>query len=141
MLITNHVLSGALLGRAAANPGTALGAGLVSHFALDAIPHFGLGRDRLMRAAVPDGLVGLATIGVIAVSTPPEHRLRVLAGIVGACLPDLDKPGEQFFDRSPYPGWFDRFHSGIQSESPRRLPLELAVAAVLGFSLRSRLRR
>lgn len=141
MLITNHVLSGALVGFAADSPGTAVGAGAVSHFALDLIPHFGVADEHLMRVAVPDGLIGLAAIAVIAARTPPEQRIRVLAGIFGACVPDMDKPGKQFFDRSPFPAWFDRFHGGMQSESPRRFPVELAVGAVCGIGLARRLRR
>lgn len=140
MLITNHVLSGALLGLAARGPGTAVGMGLVSHFVLDAVPHFGVREEHLMRAAVPDGLLGLATIAVIATRTPPAHRVRVLAGIVGACLPDLDKPGRQFFDASPFPAAVDRFHAGIQSESLHRFPVEVVAAAVFGSWLRRRLR-
>lgn len=140
MLITNHVLSGALVGLAADNPGTAMGVGVASHFALDLIPHFGVDDEHLMRVAVPDGLIGLAVIGVIAAKTPPEQRIRALAGIFGACVPDLDKPGRQFFDRSPFPAWFDRFHASIQTESLRRFPVEVAVAAICSLGLSRRLR-
>lgn len=140
MLITNHVLSGALVGLLLDRPGAALGAGVVSHFVLDLVPHYGVADEHLMRIAVPDGLVGLATIAVIAARTPPERRPAVLAGIFGACLPDMDKPGEQFFDRSPFPAWFDRFHGRIQLESTRRFPVEAATALVCGIALTRKLR-
>ncbi|HET7328054.1 MAG TPA: hypothetical protein VFJ14_12310 [Nocardioidaceae bacterium] len=141
MLITNHVLSGALVGAVAGSPGTAAVSGVLSHVALDLVPHFGVEEDDLMRLAVPDGLIGLAAIALIALGTPPHRRLCVLAGIFGACAPDLDKPGRQFFDRSPFPVRFDRFHAAIQSESPRYLPVEVAAAVLCAIGLRHRLRR
>ena len=69
-----------------------------------------------MKVAVPDGLVGLAAIMVVARATPPGLRLRVLAGVFGACLPDVHKPAQQFFGRSPFPAWIDRAHA---RSSPR----------------------
>lgn len=128
MLITNHVLSGAAIGAASPDLASALGRGFVSHFVLDAVPHFGVDDAHLMRVAVPDGLVGLAAIAVVARATPRRLLLPVLGGIAGACLPDLDKPGRQFFDRSPFPSWFDWAHTVIQTESARRFPVELAAA-------------
>ncbi|GGF47766.1 hypothetical protein GCM10011519_22280 [Marmoricola endophyticus] len=129
MLITNHVLSGALVGAASPGPASALGAGVASHFALDSVPHWGEGViEDFMHVAVTDGLVGLAAIAVVAARTPRRHRLRVLAGITGACLPDLDKPGRVFFGRSPFPAAVDAFHVRIQRESSRRMPQEVLVA-------------
>lgn len=131
MLITNHVLAGAVIGWVA--PSVAAGGtlGFVSHFVLDAAPHFAVDPEHLLRIAVPDGLLGLAVIAVVISRTPPDRRRRVLAGITGGCLPDMDKPGRQFFGRSPYPGWFDDFHGWIQPESARLFPVEVAAATVL----------
>ena len=95
MLITNHVLSGAVVGLTSPDALSAFRRGFVSHFVLDAVPH----------------------------------------------LPDLDKPGRQFFGRSPFPAWFDRAHAVIQPESPRRFPVELAAAGVLTAALGTLLRR
>lgn len=132
VLITNHVLSGAVVGALVTDPGRALAAGFASHFGLDVLPHFGVDERQLMRVAVPDGLLGLAAIAVITVATPAPWRTAVLAGIVGACLPDLDKPGRQFFGRSPFPKPFDDFHGRIQWESSRLLPVEFGAALVFG---------
>ena len=144
MLVTNHVLSGALVGRVARGPVSAFGLGVASHFVLDAIPHWG-GRDirDIMGIAVTDGLVGLAAMAGVVAITAPEDRLRVLAGMSGACLPDLDKPAVVFFGRSPFPARFDLFHGAIQTESPRRMPQEILVglagaAAVLLHTRRGR---
>ena len=141
MLITNHVLSGALIGLLAPDVGHAFGRGFASHFLLDAVPHFGVDDAHLMRVAVPDGLLGLAAIAALARATPTRRLLPLLSGIAGACVPDLDKPGRQFFDRSPFPPWFDRVHAAIQPESTRRFPVEAVAASVFTTALVALLRR
>jgi hypothetical protein len=135
VLITNHVLSGAVIGAVAPDVRQAASLGFLSHFVLDGLPHFGVDDAHLMKVAVPDGLVGLAAIGVIARATPRDKLFPVLAGITGACLPDLDKPGRQFFDRSPFPGWFDAVHARIQDEEVHRFTVEVAAAAVFSVAL------
>jgi hypothetical protein len=135
VLITNHVLSGAVLGAVAPDVGQAATLGFLSHFVLDGLPHFGVDDEHLLKVAVPDGLLGLAAIAVIARATPSGRRLPVLAGIFGACLPDLDKPGRQFFGRSPFPRWFDAAHARIQDEEVHRFAVELASAAVFTVAL------
>jgi hypothetical protein len=135
MLVTNHVLSGALIGAVARRPAGAFALGVASHFALDAVPHWGEwsgGRSHFLRVAVADGLTGLAVIGVLAAAAPPERRVAVLAGMAGAALPDIDKPWRLWFGRSPFPHAVDRFHSAIQREAPHYARRELAVAAALG---------
>ena len=97
-------------------------------------------RRRSCRVAVVDGLVGLATMGVIAVRTPRERRRTVVAGMLGACAPDADKPGNVFFGRSPYPAAVDRWHGSIQRESPRKMPQEFLVAGVCALLVRRALR-
>lgn len=129
MLITNHVLSGAVIGAMSPDTIAAVGRGFVSHFALDALPHFGVDEEHFLKVAVPDGVVGLATIYLVARATPRGRLLPVLGGIFGACLPDVDKPARVFFGRSPFPRWFDRAHAAIQPEASHRMPVELAAAA------------
>ena len=136
--MTNHVLSGALIGAAVRKPLPAFAVGVVSHFVLDAMPHWGDWGDdpkRFLRVAVPDGLAGLAAIGVVAAATPPERRMAVVAGMAGAALPDLDKPARLWFGRSPWPGAVDRFHSAIQNEAPDRFGRELTVMAAFAAGL------
>jgi len=134
MLVTNHVLSGALIGAAVRRPLPAAALGVVSHFALDTVPHWGkfVGRRDMLRVGVPDGLTGLAVMGAFTAIAPRERRLAVLAGMAGAALPDLDKPSLVFFGRSPFPRAWDRFHSRIQDEAPDRFHHEVAAAVVLG---------
>jgi hypothetical protein len=122
MLVTNHVLSGALVGAAVRNPWVAFPLGVVSHLALDATPHWGSwdSDEHFLRICVTDGLSGLAAMGVATALAEPADRAAVLAGMVGAALPDLDKPSRLFFKRSPFPKRFDDFHGWIQDEAPHR---------------------
>jgi hypothetical protein len=135
MLVTNHVLSGAFIGAVTRRPAVAFTAGIASHFALDATPHWGdWGADKglFMRVAIRDGLLGLAVMGGVAALAPKEARVAVIAGMAGAALPDLDKPSIVFFGRSPFPRAIDRFHAEIQREARHRFPVE--VMAGLGFA-------
>ena len=133
MLLTNHVLSGALIGALARRPLAAFAAGVASHFVLDAVPHWGDwgSQRRFLRVAVRDGLISLAAMGALAATAPPDRRLVVLAGMAGAALPDIDKPAKLWFGRSPWPAPVDRFHMGIQDEAAHRFYVELLATAAL----------
>jgi hypothetical protein len=134
MLVTNHVLSGAVIGATTRRPEHAFALGVASHFVLDWAPHwgkFGGGRG-MLQVAVPDGLIGLAVMGTMAAVAPRERRAAVLAGMAGAALPDLDKPFRLFFGRSPFPAVVDRFHAGIQHEKSRRAHYEAIAAVIFG---------
>jgi hypothetical protein len=151
VLLTNHVLSGALIGAVARRPLPAFAAGVASHFVLDAVPHWGDWDSprTFLRVAVPDGLISLALIGAFAAASAPEQRLAVVAGMAGAALPDVDKPTTLWFGWSPFPAAVDRFHSRIQREAWERFPVELiaagafaaAAVTVLRKSGRGRFRR
>jgi hypothetical protein len=131
MLITNHVLSGALIGAAVRRPVPAFVLGVASHFVLDAVPHWGDwgNHHQFMRVAVRDGLTGLATIGLCAAAAPPSERVSVLAGMAGAALPDLDKPSRVWFGWSPFPRQVDEFHAAIQREAQGRAWVDFGSAA------------
>lgn len=133
MLVTNHVLAGALVGRLVKNPPLALVLGVASHFAMDSLRHWGTkDHGTFLKVAVVDGLVGLSSMGAALVLAGDEERISVLMGMVGASLPDLDKPSELFFGVDPSPAWWGRFHAGVQRESPGRLPQEVLVMLGLG---------
>jgi hypothetical protein len=80
-----------------------------------------------MHVAVPDGLIGASTMAVVTSATDPVRRARVLAGMAGAALLDLDKPCQVFFGFSPFPRSVDVLHARVQRESPRRMPQEILV--------------
>jgi hypothetical protein len=147
MLVTNHVLSGAVIGAATRRVVPAFALGVLSHFALDAVPHWGRwnGSPTFMQVAVSDGLTGLAVMGAMTALAAPQERAAVLAGMAGAALPDLDKPSKVFFGCSPFPRWVDRIHQGIQDEAAHRLKYEAAAGAAMAVAAvaltRGRLRR
>jgi hypothetical protein len=132
VLLTNHVLSGALIGALTRRPLPAFAAGVASHFVLDAVPHWGkLGWRQFLRVAVADGLISLAVAGALTAASPSARRHAVLAGMAGAAIPDLDKPAKLWFGRSPFPAAVDRFHMGIQDEATHRFYVELLAMAAL----------
>jgi hypothetical protein len=141
VLVSSHVLAGVVIGRLVARrPAAAFGAGLVSHFLMDACPHWGTGdrpgewSDDFLRVARCDGCAGLAAMAIAAGVAPGHSRRAVLAGMAGAALPDLDKPCEYLFGVNPFPGPVRRFHQRIQREAPDRLPAELVAAAALAVA-------
>ena len=137
MLLTNHVLSGALIGTLARRPAPAFAVGVASHFVLDAVPHWGKwgSRRKFLRVAVPDGLISLAAMGAITALAPAERRPAVLAGMTGAALPDIDKPTGLFFGWSPFPAAVDSFHRRIQPEAAGRAHIELLAAGAFAAAL------
>jgi hypothetical protein len=143
VLLTNHVLSGALIGGLIRRPAPAFAAGVASHFVLDTVPHWGKWENKrvFLRVAVPDGLISLATMGVFAAMSPPDRRLAVVAGMAGAALPDIDKPTRLWFGWSPFPAAVDCFHARIQDEAPGRAPIELAAASAFAAAALLVLRR
>jgi hypothetical protein len=142
MLITNHVLSGAVIGAVTRRPVPAFVAGVASHFVLDAIPHWGdwRSREHFMYVAVRDGLTGLAVMAALTAIAPPTARTAVLAGMAGAALPDLDKPSVIYFGRSPFPRAVNEFHSAIQDEAQGRAHIEAGAALVFGLTALALLR-
>lgn len=137
VLVTNHVLAGALVGAVSPGPLSAFVAGVVSHFAMDSVPHWGDGDLRgVLHVAVTDGLVGATALALVTRAVPRSRRTRVVAGMLGAAFPDSDKPWELFIGGSPFPRAFDRFHTQIQRESPRRMPQEVLVATLTTLAVR-----
>jgi hypothetical protein len=148
MFITNHVLAGTLAGTALRRrPVLAFAAGFATHVAMDMTPHWGnptLDEDGFFAVAKRDGILGLATLALIAVAGVPP-RTALLAGIAGASVLDADKPTEHFFGFNPFPAAVDRFHKAIQRESPEGMRTEVAfgvtLAAACAAVLVSRRRR
>jgi hypothetical protein len=142
VLITNHVVAGAVIGTVVPRPAYAFGIGVASHLAMDATPHWGHpDYEVFIKVAVVDGLFGLATMAALARAAGPRRRAAVVAGMLGACLPDADKPSTLFFGRSPFPGWVDEIHKRIQNEAHERMPFEAIGGLVGSFATRALLRR
>ena len=80
MLVTNHVLSGAVIGATTRRIVPAFLLGIASHFALDAAPHWGPRNLTLMQVAVPDE------------SPPdgsPEQRKAVVADVGASAIESI----------------------------------------------------
>ena len=145
MLVTNHVLSGAVIGAAVKRPLPAFALGVASHFVLDAIPHWGQWEDdrHFFRVAVADGLTGLAAMAALTMAAG-RGRLAasVLLGMAGAALPDLDKPTDVFIGHTLWPEPVNRFHHQIQDEAPHRFfSHEVVAAATFALSAAALIRR
>jgi hypothetical protein len=152
MFVTNHVLSGAVVGQLLKRkPFAAFVVGVGSHLVLDSVPHWGCdwdapgGKDRFFRAAVWDGLLGATVMLIAAASVDRMSRKATVAAMAGAVLLDLDKPVFFATGRNPFPDFVQRIHSGIQNESEQGMPNEVrfglafaAIDAVTAFSQRRR---
>ena len=142
VLITNHVVAGAVIGAVAPGPAGAFVLGIASHAVMDSLPHWGHDDYGVfIKVAVVDGLVGLATMATLVRAASPDRRAAVTAGMLGACLPDADKPSTLFFGRSPFPGWVDDIHKRIQNEAHERMPYEAIGGIVGSFLVRALVRR
>jgi hypothetical protein len=110
---------------------TAFVAGVASHLALDAVPHWGCdlqrpgGPEQFLVVAKRDGLLGLTAMVAVALATERPARAATLAAMAGAVALDLDKPFLHFFGRDPFPYAVSRLHRRIQNESPNGLPNEI----------------
>jgi hypothetical protein len=137
MFVTNHALAGVMIGRALPRrPFSAFLVGVGSHLVLDSIPHWGCdmegseASDGFLRVARRDGLLGLATFGVMTLMTERRLRAATLAAMAGSVLLDLDKPFDYFFGTSPFPEWVGQLHGWVQRELPGGLRLELIYGSV-----------
>ena len=142
MFVTNHVLAGALIGRALRrHPVAAFGVGVVSHFAMDACPHWGMGDDepfsweRFYPIARCDGCLGLAAMTAGLGLAPGANRKASLSGMLGAAAVDADKPMRYFFGWNPFPAAVQRLHTRVQRQAPNRMGVELAVGAALASTV------
>ena len=132
MFVTNHVLSGVVIGRLfERRPISAFVVGLASHLVLDTVPHWGCAqateadRQRFLRCAQWDGVLGLtAACGVVA-GVDARSRPATVAAIAGSVLLDVDKPMLHFLGWNPFPRVVRRFHGRIQRESPQGMPNEM----------------
>ncbi len=132
MFVTNHVLSGALIGRMfERRPVTAFAVGVVSHLALDAVPHWGCdtrrpgGAEKFLTVAKRDGVLGMAVMAAATLIASKRARTATVTAMVGAALLDLDKPLVYFVGRNPFPFVVRRFHERVQNESEDGLANEI----------------
>ncbi len=95
MIITNHILAGALIGLTIKQPGVAIIVACLSHFAMDVVPHFGYPGNRGYGEALKHALsyaVGIGTaltsLAVVAFLGTRGEWLALATGLVAAS-PDV----------------------------------------------------
>jgi len=93
MTATNHVLTGALIATAVHNPWLALPAAFLSHFVVDAIPHFGrtdikLNSFYFRSRLLADMIVAALCLLIILLLQPAHVWIILLCGVLAAS-PDL----------------------------------------------------
>jgi hypothetical protein len=149
MILSTHAVVGAALASLMpSHPVAAFVVGFASHFVIDAIPHwdypvrsisFGVGARNNVRMTAArirdlavigfDGLAGLVL--AIAIFGTEANLVAVLAGAVGAMLPDPLKFADSLYPSAPLTT-LDRFHTWIHSN--RKLDWPLGVSSQIVFT-------
>ena len=132
MFLTNHTLTGLLIGSQITEPLVLAPVALASHFVLDALPHYG-NRDwsvkeptRAFWAVIAADMSGSLGLVALAVWTFGDLTGPLLIGAFFATLPDL-----LYIPRFLFNGWvpnraYARFHKWIQwGERPWGWTIEL----------------
>lgn len=146
MTATNHALTGVLIGLTVTNPAFALPLAFVSHFALDAIPHFG-NHPKFKHTSlaffymlVCDAAVASAVMLSLFIMQPSGYMLGIGCAIA-SMSPDLMWFPAYSRDfrhqvQKKRKNIFTKFHSIIQwSETPRGVYVEVVwfFLAILQF--------
>ena len=141
---TNHFLAGASIGLYISNPVVAIPVAFMSHFALDALPHFGVAFDTRTKKRPPvftrviraDALISIVLLYFAITSLP----LLATACMIAALSPDFVWVykftfKERFGKLPPSPkGPLSQLHKDIQRyERIWGLYVEIVVAALLGW--------
>lgn len=143
MTATNHAMTGAIIGLTISNPVVAVVAAFFSHFVLDAIPHFGGGKDSYKTKSfkVMLAIDSLLCVVIVAVLFTYHHVNWLIPALAAfaATSPDLWSFRRFYFALigKPYqPGHVARFASCIQwFEKPIGAVVELAWAISCIFLL------
>lgn len=138
MRAINHALTGALIGLVITEPMIAVPLAVASHFACDAIPHFGVQGSKDIRARwftpllIVDALLCFVVVAILALRRPEHWLLAEICAFLAAS-PDLfSAPRLKRLFRGGNPDVnlknpFLRFHSKIQwFERPPGLIVEIA---------------
>jgi hypothetical protein len=96
---TNHVLTGAVIATVVGSPAIAIPVAFASHFVLDAIPHFGIHEDDVLKrnghwlfrgVIITDTTLTIAALAIVpVVLRSAVSGWFVLAAMVAALIPDL----------------------------------------------------
>jgi hypothetical protein len=125
----NHVLTGSAIALAFRQPALVVPLAFLSHFVLDAIPHFDhpiyqYGSRYFTAIMATDAVISLTTV-VILMLLVPQLALSIALGALGAIVPDFF--WLYYYTHGRPQWWFFRFHNKIQwFERPPGLFVEAA---------------
>jgi len=134
MLLTNHVMTGALIGLKVQDPILEAPTAFASHIVLDSFPHFGFperymaegfkGRFGFTVAALDVTIASTAYL--LLIMTFPDRWLDITVGVFFAALPDLVYIPQHFFNITIGKA-FLKFHSVVQwGEFPAGIAVDAA---------------
>ena len=133
MTATNHAITGAVVGLALGNPYLALPISLMSHYAMDTLPHFGgkwpIKSRAFLNYLIIEALLCFVIVLTLFLSKPHHYLLAMICAFVAAS-PDFFS--FKYFktlraDKKYIPGRYFRFAKGIQKkESPNNLKYDIA---------------
>ena len=143
MLATIHLLVGAAIGKYIGAWPLALGAGFVSHFFLDALPHTDQAtlKDPTERGSLTltdlilvwlDLVIALVVLFVLSRSI--KLAPSILAGALGGLAPDFAHPLYHIAPllRTTRPfSWFYQFHRGVQRTTSKKNWLKGAIVELV----------
>jgi hypothetical protein len=147
MTATNHAVTGAAIAVLVPEPLAAIGLALISHFILDAIPHFGIHEDDiprrnrhwLFRTVISTDILAVIVLLIclpFVVHVQPRWVLdaAMLAGIVPDAIWVTHYIKERRNGMWPEDGAYARWHQKIQwYEKPRGLIVEAIWLTVMGL--------
>lgn len=147
MTITNHMLAGAIIGLTVSNPVIAVIVAFASHFAMDALPHFGYpgqrGYTEVLKYKMTYAVIGatfLTSLLVVILLAVTGHSFALLTGLVAASPDAIGLYNYLAFDKKNIPstGFMKHFqvnfHRKIQRyERPWGLYIEVFVTVLLGI--------
>jgi hypothetical protein len=144
MLLTNHTLTGALIGLTVPNPIVTAPFAFASHFVLDSLPHTGFAHLSLKKGlgrilGLIDSAMAL-TLYLIIIGAMPQYFWAITLGVFFATLPDLFYVPEILWNKRYDPAQMRHFHHIIQwAESPQAFVVDVAWAVSMLYFIFNRL--
>lgn len=145
---SNHVITGALIATSVTSAPVAIPLALLSHFVLDALPHYGdnnrhswLNRH-FTYVLLIDAVIGIAIVLALILLQPANWVLLVVCGLVAVAPDAIWLPHYLADRRGNYrePSHFARFSKWIQwGERPWGIYIEAAWLIAFGLLLVSRI--
>lgn len=144
MFSTVHAATGAALGSLIPNAPLAFGAGVVSHFLLDRIPHndpdFPKGQTphelifhpmarRFFVVAIVDITITAALILWLVRALPAFPATSLISGTLGGVVPDF-LFALSFLINHPWARWYNRFHEQNHFNE-KKYPVSLVTGSVI----------